>query len=211
MRRGRASCLFLRLSLAFFVTATGWRALGCSAKGERSEIDCDQQRLGDLVHRLVVGIDPPRGWHLDALKIPVVRRVVRTGGATQNIDRIVMSPHQAVWPEMRNLGLAVAGDVVGEGDFQASPYLAVLVPRRDLLTLETRIGVEEGRGEIGPQRLAGEVGDMELVPGRFERLAGKARRSETGLDRLFPGGRLAGDRPDALVRARPEARRELFR
>src|ERR1700728_1221511 len=136
-----------------------------------AEVERDQQRLGHLLHRFVVSVYSTRSRHLDALKVPVIRGVVRAGGTTQNIDRVVMSPHQAVRPEMRDLGLVVASNVRRKGDLQAAPHLAVLVPRRDLLALKTWIGVEEGQGKIGPQRLACEISDVEFVPWRFDRLA----------------------------------------
>jgi hypothetical protein len=64
-------CFFDRL-WHFVLPPRGRRAFGDLAEGEHAEVDCYQQRFGDPLHRLVVGIDPTRGRHLDALEFSVV-------------------------------------------------------------------------------------------------------------------------------------------
>src|SRR5271167_2874123 len=47
------------------------------AEGEFAEVERDEERLGDLLHVLVVGVDAPPGRHLDALELAIVEDVVR--------------------------------------------------------------------------------------------------------------------------------------
>src|SRR5471030_1378359 len=150
-----------------------------SAQRDGAEIERHQQGLRHFVSRAVVGVDAAPGRHHDALHVAVVADVVGAGGPAEDVDRVIVAPHQAVRPEVRDLGPRVAGDVRREAHLQAAPRLAVLLPRRDLLAGEAGCGVQEGRGQIGPQRLAGEVGDMEGVPRRFQCLAGSSRASST--------------------------------
>src|SRR5471032_1447950 len=144
-----------------------------SAQRDGAEIERHQQGLRHFVSGAVVGVDAAPGRHHDALHVAVVADVVGAGGPAEDVDRVIVAPHQAVRPEVRDLGPRVAGDVRREAHLQAAPRLAVLLPRRDLLAGEAGCGVQEGRGQIGPQRLAGEVGDMEGVPRRFQCLAGE--------------------------------------
>src|SRR5476649_1439633 len=127
-----------------------------SAQRDGAEIERHQQGLRHFVSRAVVGVDAAPGRHHDALHVAVVADVVGAGGPAEDVDRVIVAPHQAVRPEVRDLGPRVAGDVRREAHLQAAPGLAVLLPRRDLLAGEAGCGVQEGRGQIGPQRLAGE-------------------------------------------------------
>ena len=70
--------------------------------------------------------------------------------------------------------LRMAGDTIGEGHPQAAPFLAVFLPWLDLFGLETRVGVQQRQGKVSPQGLAGEIGDMELVPWAFDAWPSKA-------------------------------------
>src|SRR3984885_8411688 len=79
-----------------------------------SEVERDKQRLGCLLHLLVVSVDTASGRHHETLKVLVVGRVVGAGCAAEDVDRVVMPAHQAVGPEMRDLRFGVADDVVGE-------------------------------------------------------------------------------------------------
>src|SRR6266550_4446018 len=47
---------------------------------------------------------------------------------------------------------------------QPSPGCAVLSPRVEFLGDEARLGEQERHGEVGPQRAAGEVREMQGVP-----------------------------------------------
>jgi hypothetical protein len=138
-----------------------------------AEVERDENRLGHLLHVLIVGVDAACAWHLDPLEIAIAADIVGAAVPAQDIDGVVVATHEAVGAKMSDLRFGVAGDAVGKGDLQPAPFLAILMPWLDLFTLEARVGVEEGRSEVGPQGLAGEVGDVEFVPWRFERLAGK--------------------------------------
>src|SRR5947209_10308461 len=78
------------------------------------------------------------------------------------------------------------GAAAGEGHLQAPPFLAAFVPWFDLFALETRVGIEEGQGEIGPQRLAGEIGDMELVPRVSKACPSKAFSASSRTSTVLP-------------------------
>jgi hypothetical protein len=117
---------------------------------EVAEIDRYEKRLRNFSLRFVIGVDAACGRHLDALEIPVIRRVIGAGGAAQNVDRIVVPPHQAIGSEMRDLRFGVADDVVRKSHLEAAPDFAVFFPGFDLLTFEPGIGVNERKREVGP-------------------------------------------------------------
>ena len=81
--------------------------------------------------------------------------------------------HEPVGSKMRDLRFGVAGDMVGKSDLQAAPFLSILMPWLDLFALEAGVGVEEGRSEVGPKGLAGEIGPQAR---RAIQLLGKNRR-----------------------------------
>src|SRR6266702_1229099 len=148
-----------------------WRGRGergaRSTEVELAEVDGDEERVGYLLHRVVIGIDATLRRHLDALEGAIVSGVVGAGGTPEDVNGIVVTAHQSIRTKMRDLRPRVALDVVREGHPEAAPNLPVLLPRLDLFADKARIGVKEGRGEIGPESLDGEICDMEFVPGRF--------------------------------------------
>lgn len=68
----------------------------------------------------------------------------------------------------------MAGNVVGEDHLQPAPDLAILFPRLDFFCDEPGIRVEEGLGQVGPQRVPVEVGGVTLIPGGLAGMAGES-------------------------------------
>src|ERR1700728_874434 len=50
------------------------------------DVDRNQHRLRYLLTLCIVGVDSAGCRHLDALELPVVRRVIGSSGATKNVD-----------------------------------------------------------------------------------------------------------------------------
>src|SRR3546814_4502046 len=67
----------------------------------------------------------------------------------------------------------MARDIGRKFDAQAAPDLALAVPRIDLLDLKPRAREEEGRGEIGPDRITAEIDDVLAVPRRRHLVIGE--------------------------------------
>src|ERR1700733_15471646 len=61
--------------------------------------------------------------------------------------------------------------MLGEGHFQSPPSFALDLNRRDFLTSESVMGVEERRIQVSPQGLALEIRHVKIVPRRFANLA----------------------------------------
>ena len=59
----------------------------------------------------------------------------------------------------------MAGDTLRELRLEPPPLLARLPPRRNLLNDKTGIGVQEGQGQIGPERVAAKVAQVQSIPG----------------------------------------------
>ena len=92
----------------------------------------------------VVGIDALGRWHFYALNFAIVRRVVRTGRAAEDFDRVVMTAHKPVRAEVRDLLAGMTGDVARKHCLKPTPFLTILSPRFDFLGDEAGIGIEEG-------------------------------------------------------------------
>src|SRR5882757_497393 len=119
------------------------------------------------MHVCVVGVDPASCRHHQSLDIAIVAGIVGARSASQNVDHVVMAAHETIGTEMGRLHLVMAPDVVWKGYFEATPYLAILLPGLDLFGLEAWVGVEEWRSEVGPQRLARKIRHMHAVPLRL--------------------------------------------
>src|ERR1700733_12775532 len=59
----------------------------------------------------------------------------------------------------------MALSIIRKANLQPPPRLTLYLNRRDLLGLETRIGIEKRSGQVSPQRFTAEVCDMNIVPG----------------------------------------------
>src|SRR3546814_19065870 len=82
------------------------------------------------------------------------------------LDAVIVAPQHPVWAEIEGLLRRMARDIGRKFDAQAAPDLALAVPRIDLLDLKPRAREEEGRGEIGPDRITAEIDDVMAVPRR---------------------------------------------
>ena len=133
----------------------------------------DQQGIPDRLVVALEGVDPPLGRNDDSADIAILRGVVQPRGAAENVDRVVVAAEQPVRPEAGDLRPRVALHAIGEGDLQSAPDFAVHLDRRDLLRDEAVLRVEERRVQIGPERLADEVDDVDIVPWRLALLPGE--------------------------------------
>src|SRR5580704_15817133 len=77
-----------------------------------------------------------------------------------------MPAQQTIRSEAGDLLARVTLHMVRECHFQTSPCLALHFGRCDLLSLESRMGVEEWSVEVRPQSLATEIGDIDIIPRR---------------------------------------------
>jgi hypothetical protein len=75
-----------------------------------------------------------------------------------------MAAQQPVRAEAQDLLAGVAFDVIGERRFQPPPRFTVDLDRGDLFGDESGPGLEERCIQVRPQRLAGEIGEMNVVP-----------------------------------------------
>jgi len=121
----------------------------------------------------------------DAVHFSVPVDVIGTASAAQHINSIIVPPHQPIGTKIGHLLTRMTGDVIGKGDLQASPSLAVLVPSLDLFGYKTRIGIEKWLSKIGPQRVRIKICSVKPIPGRFVDVARECSpRAVTALDHL---------------------------
>ena len=85
-----------------------------------------------------------------------------------HVDLIVMSLEQALPIEVERLLGRVCRNALRERDLQAAPGLTVFLPRLEFLRLDTRQREEKRRIHVGPHGIAGEVRQLQAVPGRVE-------------------------------------------
>ena len=54
--------------------------------------------------------------------------------------------------------------MLGKGDLQDTPALAILVPGLNFSSDKTGAGVKEWRRQIGPERVTAEISQMQVAP-----------------------------------------------
>ena len=124
------------------------------------DLDVDQHGFGD--HRCI-GLSrqcASEGWHHDAAEILVGPRIVRDARAQ---EIVVGSSLQSVLVEIEHLLGRKVDEARRELRAKASPRLAVLLPRRQLLHHDVRTGEEERGRKIVPDLDAAEENQMQLV------------------------------------------------
>src|SRR3546814_13618593 len=100
------------------------------------------------------------GWLDEAVGFAGVERIVGARRASEHahdLDAVIVAPQHPVWAEIEGLLRRMARDIGRKFDAQAAPDLALGVPRLDLLALPPRARAEEGRGEIGPDRITAKI------------------------------------------------------
>lgn len=103
----------------------------------------------------------------DAIDSPRRECIVQAWQAAQHIGGIVVPAQDAVRVEIKNLLGAVAGNAVRKTHPEPLPGLAVFVPGLDFLAFHRGHRKQERRGQAGPHRLPGKVGEVRVVPLRF--------------------------------------------
>ena len=97
---------------------------------------------------------------------------------TRDLHIIVVSAKQALGADRERLLSAVRGDGRRELHLETPPGLTLLLPRLHLGDVEPIQGQGERAGQIGPHRIAGEVDQMQIIPGG---LLGMSSESGTGI------------------------------
>src|SRR5580704_14136833 len=160
-----------------------------SGESDLAHVNGDEQRL---CHRLViafVGEDAALGGEYNAVDVAEVEGVVEAGGAAENVHGVVVATQQTARCEARNLFAGMALHVFGESDLEAPPGGTLDVDRRDFFRLESFMGVKERSVEVRPERFAGEVGHVNVVPRSFALLACEGfSRVVAGFDQGSVGG-----------------------
>src|SRR6266567_9204515 len=139
-----------------------------SADGDLAHVDGDQQWLRDELIVALPGVAPARGRDDDAVDVAVAGGVEHPGRPAEDVDGEVMAAQQPVRAEARDLLAGVAFDVIGKRHFQPPPRFTAGLDWGDLFGDEPGPGVEERRIQIRPQRLPGEIGEMNVVPRGLE-------------------------------------------
>src|SRR5471030_3335218 len=144
-----------------------------SFKRDVADVDIHQQRLGHEHIVAFVGVDASFGKELKSLDLSIVVGIIESRGAAQDIDGVIVTPKQSVRSETGDLLLGVTLDVIGKDHFEPAPSFSLDLDGTHFLGEETRLRVQKGRIEIGPQRLALEVRDVQRIPGCLSSLADK--------------------------------------
>src|ERR1700729_3892892 len=130
-----------------------------SRQRDLTDVDGDEKRFWDELGVACVRVDTPRGREHEAIDFPVIRGVVQTRRAPEDVDLVVVTAQKSVWAKAEDLLARVALDILGEDHPQAPPGLAVNLNRTDLLLRKASLRVEKRGVEVSPQRLAAEVSD----------------------------------------------------
>src|SRR5579884_571779 len=176
-----------------------------SADGDLPHVDSDQQGLGDALVVAMPRVASSRGVDDDAVDVAVVGGVEHPGRPADNVDGEVMTAQQSIRAEAQDLFAGMAFDVIWERHLQPPPGFTLDLHRRDLLSGEPGPGVEERRIQIRPQRLPGEVREMDVIPRGLELMTVKqalrvvARVNERAVAPLDDDTRGLEDRPFVLA------------
>src|SRR6266436_2824616 len=141
--------------------------LGELPERDLPNVDRDQHRVRNLVLFVIESEDTSPHWNHDSVNVSIVVRVVHPPRSPHDVDYILMPAQQSVRPEIRDLLVAVTRDRRGKRRLEPAPLFSVLLPRGQFFRHDRRMSVEERDREVGPQRIAVKIGDVQIVPGRF--------------------------------------------
>src|SRR5215831_17537458 len=189
---------------------------GCSRSAEfhLTDVDVDHQHIQDRSTVRASGIGAPTSRKPYAARFSVLRCELRSRKATGDVDLVVMSAQQQVVAEKEILNEAVSLDRPRKVRTQDAPRLSALLPWLGLLNSYVARPKKEGRREIGIERLAVEIGEMERVPGCVHLVTceGISRRASLRYRRaieLFDGNSISSEhRP--LIRGAERSHRRAF-
>src|SRR5277367_3760786 len=132
-----------------------------------AHVDCNQQRF---LHNLIVPfvrINPALRRHDDPVDIAIFRRIVQPSCSAENVNRVVVPAQQTIRPKARYLFAAVTFHAVRKGHLESPPRFTFHLNRRNLLGRESFMRVKKGSVEIGPQRFAAKVSNVDVIPRRL--------------------------------------------
>jgi hypothetical protein len=138
-----------------------------------ADIDVHQQGFWHEHIVAFVGVHAAFGEELQAIEVFIVIGIIESRGAAQDVDGVIVTPKQSIRSETGDLLFGVTLDVIGEDHFEPTPSLSVDLDGIDFFGDETRLRIQKGRIEIGPQRLPLKIRDVQGVPGRVSGLADK--------------------------------------
>src|SRR3546814_398342 len=122
----------------------------------------------------------PRSTRLDTLfPYTTLFRSISDPRSIGNVERIILSPQESVRAEIKFLCAAMGGDAFGHDGPEPAPRFAILLDRIDVPQLDARQREREGRREIAPHRIGGEIHAVEGIPWRIEIMA-RERRAGVG-------------------------------
>ncbi|MNE74061.1 hypothetical protein D3C80_1701110 [compost metagenome] len=116
-----------------------------------------------------------------------------SGHAAAHIDVVVVAAQQKVIAEIEVLDGAVGCDAVGKVHPQMPPEFGPLLQWLDFLAGYARQGEQEGHGQVGPHRIAVEVGPVQRVPRRVFPMALEGCPGRMALGNHLARGILDGD------------------
>src|SRR6185295_4897657 len=102
-----------------------------------------------------------------------VRNILDGRESACNFDTVVVSCEEQVRPEVELLKRAVAGEVRTEPHLEAGEFEAILVDRFEFADRETRQRKQKRARQVGPQRIAVEIGALQRIPRGVQRVAGE--------------------------------------
>src|SRR6202011_1503380 len=132
------------------------------------DVDAHRDGHGNGMPTLVATVHDPFHRDDDPSEFSVIVHVVRCRRSRGDVDLIVPAPQKSVGVDVQHLVGAVGTDALGVVHPEPTPCLTVLVPGTEFLGLHAGKGQGIGFGEVGPHRVAGEVGQLQHRPGRLQ-------------------------------------------
>src|SRR3546814_549076 len=151
---------------------------GSAPSGSLDVVDIDRNEHIVAKRQVVLAdpVDTALGRIDETVEFAGLERIVGARRASEHahdLDAVIVAPQHPVWAALEGLLRRMDRDIGRKFDAQAAPDLARAVPRIDLLDLKPRAREEEGRGEIGPDRITAEIDDVLAVPRRRHLVIGE--------------------------------------
>src|SRR5258708_7378371 len=138
---------------------------------EITQIERDQQQVANRFQTRPTQVRTAPGRKAEPIGLHNVVDILRHRNSAGHIEVVVVPAQEEIVAEVEVLFLAMAGNRVWKPRAQPAPELPTFLPGREFGGLDAGHGQQEWRREVGPPRIAVEVGTVKQIPHRLQNVA----------------------------------------